>query len=78
MFWKKKLKSEEYKALLEKLMQVTRRVDLLEVDINLISDKLVKAIQRKAIKKPEETASTEPKEEFPLPEGLLRSKDLEN
>ena len=50
LFFKKKLQinSDEY-------LQLRRRLDLLDIEISLVSEKLVKAIKRKAVKKEEET-----------------------
>ena len=47
-FKKKQINSEEYREL-------RRRIDLLDIEISLVSEKLVKAIKRKAVKKEEET-----------------------
>lgn len=51
---KKKLNSDEYGEL-------RRRIDMLDLDISLLTDKLQKAISRKAIKK--EPEPEEPEED---------------
>jgi len=49
LFWKRKktLNSEEY-------LEIKRRMDALEIDLTLLSDKLTKAIHKRVIKKTEE------------------------
>jgi len=56
MFWNKRknLKSEEYK-------QLKNRIDLLEIDLELLTQKLIVAIKRKAIKKEVDEAPKETK-----------------
>ena len=57
---KKQINSEEYREL-------RRRIDLLDIEISLVSEKLVKAIKRKAVKKVEETEEEDYKNEQILP-----------
>lgn len=62
MFFKKKppLQSEEYKEL-------RRRIEMIDIDISLLTDKLAKAISRRVIKKEEEPAEDKYKNEQILP-----------
>jgi len=50
MFWNK-IKSSEY-------LKLAKRIDMMEIDVALLQDKLMKAVKQKALKKekPEETS----------------------
>lgn len=56
------LESEEYKKLLEKFQGISRRIDSVEIDLNLLSGRLKKATTQKAIiqKEIEETEKPKP------------------
>lgn len=68
--WKKKklLNSTEFKELIEKLNALHRRIDMLDIDLSLQTDKLAKAISKKAITKKEETDTDTSKNPVLLPE----------
>jgi len=55
-FFKKYLESEEYEILALKISAINKRIAMQEIDIALLTDRLTKAVTRKAIKKedPEE------------------------
>lgn len=55
MFWNK-IKSSEYKELLERITQLESRINLMHIDMVLLEERLVKAISRKALKKEEPAA----------------------
>ena len=56
VFFKKYLESSESKLLSQKISELNKKVAMQEIDIALLTDRLTKAITRKAIKKvdPEE------------------------
>jgi len=56
-FFKKYLESKEYEILALKISSINKRIAMQEIDIALLTDRLTKAVTRKAIKK------TEPEEE---------------
>lgn len=52
MFWK--IKTTEYKELDGRIISLQRKIDLLEIDLSLMTEKLAKAISKRAIKIKEE------------------------
>lgn len=58
MFWTK-IRSKEYNLLEEHIRELGMKISILEIDITLLTDRLSKAIGRKAIKKIEETEGEE-------------------
>jgi len=67
MWFKKKIKSQEFKELSEKIQALQRRIDLLDIDLSLQTDKLAKAISKKVIKKKEEIETDNNKSKMFLP-----------
>jgi len=57
MFWKK-IKSEEYKELLEKFKFIERKINMLEIDLSFLTDKLEKAVRKRIVKQEEEKKET--------------------
>ena len=56
MFWRKQIITSEAKLLSEKISDLNKKLAMQEIDIALLTDRLMKAVTRKAIKKvdPEE------------------------
>lgn len=52
MFWNK-IKSAEYDELQKRIAELDRKVNLLDLDLSAVIDKLQKAISKKIIKKEE-------------------------
>ena len=53
MFFKK-IKSEEYKILLERLKNLERKFNLIEIDLSFLTVKLEKAVRKRLVKAEEE------------------------
>jgi len=53
MFWKKKIKSEEFKELSEKIQAIERKINFLEIDLSLLTEKLEKAVRKRIVKQEE-------------------------
>jgi len=51
-FWKK-IKSEEYKILLERIQNLERKLNFIEVDLSFLTEKLEKAVRKRFIKQEE-------------------------
>lgn len=49
VFWKK-IKSEEYKILLERIQNLERKLNFIEVDLSFLTDKLEKAVRKRIVK----------------------------
>jgi len=53
MFWMKKIKSEEYKILLERIQNLERKLNFIEIDLSFLTDKLEKAVKKRIVKQEE-------------------------
>ncbi|MBA7653471.1 hypothetical protein ES703_61320 [subsurface metagenome] len=49
MFWKK-IKSEEYKILLERIQNLERKLNFIEIDLSFLTEKLEKAVKKRIVK----------------------------
>lgn len=52
MFFKK-IKSEEYKILLERIQNLERKLNFIEIDLSFLTDKLEKAVKKRIVKQEE-------------------------
>jgi len=59
MFWLKKIKSAEYKSLDERVRDLYRKLDILDIEFSALTDKVIRAIARKALKKVDEPETKE-------------------
>lgn len=57
MFWKK-IRSAEFKLLHDKITELERKINILDIDLSLLADKLTLAVKKRAAKKTEDEPET--------------------